>query len=173
MPKEINDSSYLVNPVCQGCGERKATPFFQGKHLMQGFPGIFQLWRCQVCGTVFLDPVPTNMSLYYPVEYLPYTTGKLENSIAQKIYDLGLKKQINLIQNLSGLKKGMILDVGCARGDLLSKLQQKGWKVNGQEINDRIATEGRILHGIEIFTGDFQDVRLPSETYDLITFWMF
>ena len=59
---------------CPGCGENSTAFFFRGQDQCHGVPGEFTYRRCDVCGTVFQDPVviSDDLGLCYPEGYPPH-----------------------------------------------------------------------------------------------------
>jgi 2-polyprenyl-3-methyl-5-hydroxy-6-metoxy-1,4-benzoquinol methylase len=60
------------------------------------------------------------------------------------------------------------LDVGCGAGWLMQKLTKVGWKTEGLEWNEKAAQRARDITGLNVWAGDFREVDLPKNHYDLI-----
>ena len=64
---------------------------------------------------------------------------------------------------------GSILDIGCATGDFLKVVRNRGWQVLGA---DPSAARSRVeAAGIELVGTNVQDVDIDEGTLDAITFW--
>jgi len=63
---------------------------------------------------------------------------------------------------------GLLLDIGCGRGDFLFAMKSLGWNVLGVEI-DPVASALAQGRGIRVHTGPFEEVDIPSESVDHIT----
>jgi SAM-dependent methyltransferase len=65
---------------------------------------------------------------------------------------------------------GRLLDVGCAGGKDLERFQEMGWNVTGVELSPSAASVARARLGCEVFVGDFEQVALGAESYDVVRF---
>lgn len=66
--------------------------------------------------------------------------------------------------------EGRLLDVGCAGGKDLKVLQEMGWNVTGIEISPTAAAVARARLGCEVLVGDFDQVPLGEERFDVVRF---
>jgi len=66
--------------------------------------------------------------------------------------------------------EGRLLDVGCAGGKDLQRLQEMGWNVTGVEFSPTAASIARARLGCEISVGDFEQVALKDEAFDVVRF---
>ncbi len=66
--------------------------------------------------------------------------------------------------------EGRLLDVGCAGGKDLQRIQEMGWKVTGVEFSPTAASVARARLGCEVLVGDFEQVALGDEAFDAIRF---
>jgi len=177
MDKPESHSSHANNRPedwqCVVCGSTRSHPKFSGPDRMYRLSEFYQLSCCDSCGTIGLDPQlsPEKLTQIYPPGYAPYLNSNAANPITNWLYQYGVRKQINAITAITGLKHGLALDIGCARGDFLAALRNNGWQVQGVEINATIANEARLKYAIEVEVGDFQTSKLPSNIYHLITLW--
>lgn len=65
-------------------------------------------------------------------------------------------------------KENHALDVGCGAGWMLKRLKRVGWQVEGIEWGEEAAELARQKTGAKVWTGDFREVDLPKEHYQLI-----
>jgi 2-polyprenyl-3-methyl-5-hydroxy-6-metoxy-1,4-benzoquinol methylase len=70
---------------------------------------------------------------------------------------------------LNGLEPGRLLDVGCGHGHWLAQMREKGWQVEGQDIDAAAAQLGRRTHGLNVHIGTLSHLELPSNSFDAIT----
>jgi SAM-dependent methyltransferase len=68
------------------------------------------------------------------------------------------------------LGEGRLLDVGCAGGKDLARLQRMGWNVTGVEFSPTAAAAARARLGCEVLVGDFDQVPLGEERFDVVRF---
>lgn len=66
--------------------------------------------------------------------------------------------------------EGRLLDVGCAGGKDLELLKEMGWSVTGVELSPTAAAVARARLGCEVFVGDFEQVALDDEAFDVVRF---
>lgn len=114
--------------------------------------------RCSSCGTLFVDPRPSELSLhnFYThernIQMGPGYTERLSNEIAYGNY----KCICALPTPAAGQRK--LLDVGCAAGFAMHAAQMKGWEVFGAELSPDLAELGRKRLGLTIVTGTQNEI---------------
>ena len=72
------------------------------------------------------------------------------------------------VMYLNYLKNGKVLDVGCGSGKRLKYLQDLGWDTTGTDV-DKEAVKNEQNKGLNIETGNLEDLNLPSNYFDAIT----
>ncbi len=77
---------------------------------------------------------------------------------------------LNLLEKLVP-EKGNILDIGCGKGTFLQLAKKRGWNASGIEPNFTDAQELIRNHQIEMFQGDFLEIDLPKNHFDVISLW--
>jgi len=65
-------------------------------------------------------------------------------------------------------KNGLILDIGCGRGDYLKQMKGLGWNVLGVE-PDPVSAQLARSNGINIFNGTLGEAELDEESVDQVT----
>ena len=118
---------------CNLCHEDDSRNLFAGRDRLHGLSGIFQVVQCRHCGLIYLNPRPDQdeMALYYPSNYEPYV-GRIQAK--QKWFSrlgasYGLEKMCRAVMTYKA--SGGILDIGCATGDFLKRMEIHGWNVFG------------------------------------------
>jgi len=66
------------------------------------------------------------------------------------------------------LGAGCVLEVGCGAGQMLKALTQVGWRVEGVEWDANAAEVARRTSGQQVQTGDFRQLDIPRERYDMV-----
>jgi SAM-dependent methyltransferase len=144
--------------TCTVCGS--------AKH--QTLPVRRHLHRCSECGHVFLTPRPTQQAI---AESYDDGTG------TQAVWDaerqgrevMWSKRACRIGTFRSG---GDALDIGTGYGDFLRHLRGVGnWNVVGTEVSVEAARRAREDHGLEVHSGQLEEIALGSDSYDLITLW--
>jgi len=153
---------------------------FAARDLIYGVPGDFYVVKCLECGLIRTNPRPTLASIgdYYPDSYGPYSGSRVNEVLGGgKISVKGQIKGVvsNLFKhsrgNISGIRPGRLLEVGCASGSFLHKMAKEGWRVNGIEFSPAAAKAAQSL-GYSVLVGAVEDAPVPDELYDLIVGWM-
>lgn len=157
---------------CTLCGVDDSAILFRDRDRQHGGPGLFTVRQCRRCGILYQSPRPTSeeMEAYYPEEYAPYASGRRLSAWERWNRRYAATKQIRAVMSRIP-QAGRALDVGCATGAFLAALQQKGWQVQGVEINPQAAANAQQATGGEIFVGDLLEAAYADRSFDLVTFW--
>lgn len=136
----------------------------------------FKVVKCKDCGLLYSIPRPDESKIpnLYQEEFFRKmdcsewnVTGKT-NPLNEFIESLGIKKKCKSI--LKYKKTGSILDIGCATGMFLLKMQDYGWKVQGVEVGSFAVKLAR-KRGIDVFEGTLHNARYEDQTFDVVTMW--
>ncbi len=173
---------------CPVCGS-SALHEFCGNDLMFGTPGSYDYSRCTLCGIVFQTPMPNSEQIasYYPEQYEQYQP---ERSKRLKNFEKGALKAVFGYQHFDvpnafiyvGRLLGPIkysdtppfrvgrraLDIGCANGKFLSKLNAMGWDAQGVEF-DKVAVDVCRNSGLSVFHGDLHTAGFPDQSFDMVS----
>lgn len=152
----------LDKPACPICGkenkEKKIIYKDQDSTLVE----------CKNCGLIFNLSLSCVQSEHPGDFFIDGKTFSIDNyDKAEKARDELLGNYwIRHIQQYSHLRKGKILDIGCATGNFLRAALEKGWDTYGVEISDwackRASKWGKIHHGI-LITANY-----PSGFFDVV-----
>jgi 2-polyprenyl-3-methyl-5-hydroxy-6-metoxy-1,4-benzoquinol methylase len=135
------------------------------------------LVKCMKCGLMFLHPMPTKKELteLYSQEWDSHFgrigASKLKSILLEKgsgIHDgMQITNRFNFIKSVIELKGKSVLEIGCAKGGLLKRLQSHGCIVKGIEPSK----EAKIAEkdGIAVIGGDISEVK---EKFDIILMFM-
>lgn len=135
----------------------------------------FDVWQCSTCTFRFTQniPAPNYISSYYQSkDYVSHSDTKkgFVNSLYHFIRSFTLVTKRNLIRKVTGLKQGVLLDVGAGTGAFASKMQQAGWQVTALE-PDEVAREKAWLN----YNCKLEELshleNLSSQIFDAITLW--
>ena len=127
------ESSRTVNCPC--CGS--AFSFHRNYYSYSSFSYV----KCRKCSLVFQNPQPLfeDLSKRYDDEYFRYEIAnekKFLNLMLKGLDDIGFGKL-----DFSATGKS-VLDIGCATGELLFYLKERGWETAGVEICSEAAEFG-------------------------------
>jgi SAM-dependent methyltransferase len=135
----------------------------------------FAIAECSSCSLRFTQDVPGASSIapYYKSEdYISHTnTSKgLINRLYQWVRRRTLRKKRRLVQRITGMGKGYILDLGSGTGAFAGEMLLHGWYVTGLEPD-----EGARQVAKKEYNVDLQDIgeffQLPAASFDAITLW--
>lgn len=143
---------------CNWCGSDRYSVFLDNLASIE-FNEEFRLVKCKKCGLIYLNQRPTKKEIgrYYPPGYWP------ENCNAENTSTYLYK----LVR--SYISGGSVLDIGAGTGLLLNWFKKRGWKVDGVEISPVAGLVAKRKFKINLRIGDFLDVKLPENKFDLIT----
>ncbi len=175
VPKEVS----LENRPCPlGCVVNDEQ-ILVGHDRLHNLPGDYVIVKCRSCGLLRTNPRPTQatMSYYYPDDYGPYLSTKID-VVENKIFALGRLKDTlcrlffrNNIVVLPKIPPGRLLEVGCASGSFLDYMAKRGWQAFGIEFSTSAAAAAR-AHGLQVHTGALETTPDPVGLYDLVVGWM-
>jgi SAM-dependent methyltransferase len=126
----------------------------------------YEFRRCAGCGFVFMDPMPTREELptLYPSSYHNFEAPT--NVISRLLLDRYVSGQAARCERYLP-SDGAFLEVGCAAGDVLERLQNStGRKVRGIELS-RDACEQAWARGLDVFHGTVEEFD-TGERFDMV-----
>lgn len=136
---------------------------------------IFPIWECKGCRLRFTQDVPdsTAIASYYKSDnYISHsgTSTGFINKLYHAVRSKTLKQKRKLIENITAVKNGSLLDVGSGIGAFVHEMNKHGWKATGLEPD-----EGARSVAKNIFKTNLEDISclfdLTAENYDAITMW--
>lgn len=153
--------------ICGKCGTRAMIAFKSMDYNRRLSAEEFSYYRCTSCELVFIDPIPVNLSKYYPEQYydIPATKEILEERA------ISLQKwKLDALLKLGS--KGRLLEVGAAYG-LFSYLAKKsGFDVTAIEMDPNCCEYLRNILEIDVIESDDPVASLVSlPKFDVIALW--
>jgi ubiquinone/menaquinone biosynthesis C-methylase UbiE len=151
-------------------------------YTLNKFGCTFQWNQCCGCGVTYQNPRLTKESLNTLYNSANFWKGsEIANSSSRILgYDDYLADEEMRMRNerykvnricRKVVNSGKLMDIACGSGTFLRAASEKGFDVHGIEIGEKIAQYGREKHGLDIITGDFEEILLPDNTFDLVTMW--
>lgn len=130
-------SSVIHFTNCPACGSNNIKKVLSAKDNTVS-KEEFAIWQCNECTLRFTQDVPDAASIgaYYKSEdYISHTnTSKgLINRLYQNVRKRTLAQKRELVEKVTGLHAGKLLDVGSGTGAFLNEMKQHGWTVQGLE----------------------------------------
>jgi len=158
-----------------GCA-RNDERLFMARDQLHGLPGLFNVVRCRGCGLMRTNPRPTPecIGFYYPADYSPYETSRADVAPSN---DVGAARRLvrSMVSGPSravpDIGPGRLLEIGCASGQFLLEMRNRGWHCDGIEFSEVAALRAAAL-GFRIHIGPVDGAPAPQVPYDLIVGWM-
>jgi len=168
----VNDLVHYTNcPVCDS--SRLKTVFSIGDHSVS--KESFLLVECDQCTLRITQDVPSAdvIAPYYQSEnYISHTnTNKgLVNQLYRQVRKITLHEKKKLIQKMTGLSTGKLLDMGSGTGAFAGYLKNAGWQVTGLEPDEGARKVAYQEFGVVLSdTSSFYE--LAPAQFDVITLW--
>jgi SAM-dependent methyltransferase len=114
----------------------------------------------------------SELSEFYPADSYQLYARALSEESAVTRFDLnrGLERRCKQIETRKS-SPGQVLDIGCATGNFLRAMKDRGWSVTGVEPNHDAANYARQAHAIDVHTGTIESADLPDNAFDVVTMW--
>ncbi|MBO9572708.1 MAG: class I SAM-dependent methyltransferase, partial [Chitinophagaceae bacterium] len=135
----------------------------------------FEIWQCSNCSLRFTQdvPGPEEIGAYYKSEnYISHTETKkgIVNSLYLQVRRFTLAGKRKLIEKITGVKRGTLLDIGAGTGAFVNYMSEAGWKAEGLEPDDEAIKRAAAVHGIQLKPSS-ELFNLSPASYDAITMW--
>jgi 2-polyprenyl-3-methyl-5-hydroxy-6-metoxy-1,4-benzoquinol methylase len=135
----------------------------------------FSIWQCKQCSLRFTQDVPAQSSIghYYQSDnYISHTdtTKGVVNSLYHLIRKRTLVQKKKMIERLTRLLRGRLLDIGAGTGAFSVYMQQAGWEVTGLEPDEHARKRAADLYGMNLLTAG-ELFNIPARSYDAVTMW--
>jgi len=129
-------------------------------------------WRydiCHDCNAIFLNPMPESSELdkYYSQDYYGPDHRRFVKEVE---YTVLLFRRARAMRVMRTVPRGSsVLDVGCGRGVFLEILAKRGYRCLGIERSEASGRDAK--KRVDVKIGNFEELDLPGESFDLVTFW--
>ncbi|HLM23680.1 MAG TPA: class I SAM-dependent methyltransferase, partial [Pyrinomonadaceae bacterium] len=139
--------------ACVACGSNDAQPL--------GVKNELGIVSCRNCLTVYTPYSPWYSSELYYESYYP------EESLSPPAFVQTRLEEITA-EFSPYRQNNRLLDIGCGAGNLLLAARKNGWEGQGLDVSPGAVKHVRGL-GFEVFQGELQQARFPSQHFDVIT----
>lgn len=135
----------------------------------------FRLFRCQECSFVFTQDHPDEKEAgrYYESDDYIAHNDRAEG-ICNKLYFIArssmLGRKRRMVENITSLNTGNLLDVGSGTGYFAGAMKKAGWNVTCIEPNKKAREFAVEKFNLNIISYD-QTASLPESSFDCITLW--
>lgn len=130
---------------------------------------------CDACQVAFWDPMPTEAELsriYEGERYYGRTRGGDEHrpSYLHEAYreEVWRSSEERLALLPAGMK-GRMLDIGCGTGEFLARARERGFDVEGLEVQAFAAEAARARYGLTVHVGTVESAALPAGRFDVVS----
>ena len=167
-------SSKIIYDQCTCCGSAAISKVFNCTD-QTVTKQIFEVWKCSACTFQFTQNAPDQIhsaSYYQSSAYVSHsdTTEGLVNKLYHRVRKFTLISKRNLVKKVTGLKHGVMLDVGAGTGAFANTMKQDGWDVKGLEPD--IAARGTALIKYDLQLETLENLNdLDPASFDAITLW--
>ena len=157
------------NPQCNLCGSKKTNMFLKDISTWE-YPEKFNIVECCKCDLKFISPRPKKQYISKFYDEKSYwgedlnKVRKITNHKADKAYS----KIYKFIKN--NLNQPLVFDAGAGKGDFLAALKNGKSKLYGNELSKQACKYAKKVYCLDLIQGDFNDVEIGKEKYDVITF---
>ncbi len=136
---------------------------------------IFSIWHCRDCSFRFTQDIPSieNIGPYYQsTNYISHSNTKkgIVNRLYHLVRNYTLGSKARLVQNITGLEKGNLLDVGAGTGAFANTLKKRGWNITALEPDAIARSEAKKNHGLELEL-PARLFEFSANSFDAITMW--
>jgi 2-polyprenyl-3-methyl-5-hydroxy-6-metoxy-1,4-benzoquinol methylase len=136
---------------------------------------VFVIMECRVCNLRFTQDAPAETSIgryYQSGEYISHsnTSKGFINGLYQRVRKRTLRQKQRLIEKVTGLEEGKLLDLGAGTGAFASQMNKAGWNVTALEPDAGARIVAKDQFDIELRdTNTFS--MLENGTFGVITMW--
>jgi 2-polyprenyl-3-methyl-5-hydroxy-6-metoxy-1,4-benzoquinol methylase len=157
---------------CPVCGSPHSSLKFKAKDYTVSNE-MFHIVSCDSCRLIYTNPRPAAHEAgpyYHASAYISHsdTNEGIVNKLYHAVRKFTLQSKTNWIEPE---KKGNreLLDVGCGNGHFLAAAKQKGWNINGVELDPETAARAANLTGLSI-APSLKEID-PEKEFQVITLW--
>lgn len=143
-----------------------------GDHLLGG-PRCFNAVKCIRCGTVRLDPRPSEDAMgkhYAPNTYARAECDSGSSGLAVRLQYVADNLATRMEKAYGEANRCSFLDVGCGDGRVMAAMSRSGWSVTGVETDAVAAKIAAERTGANVHLGSIHTLEAEADTYDLIAF---
>ncbi len=161
-------------PICPVCDSEKFSDFLSCTDFFVSGEE-FQIKQCDSCGFKITENIEDedNIGSYYQSEeYISHsnTSKGLVNSVYHSVRNYMLGRKRRLVEKVTGIRNGHILDVGTGTGFFLNKMKEFGWHITGTEKSENARDFAKKEFGLDnLPTEDL--FKLEVNRFDVITLW--
>jgi len=159
--------------LCPVCGSSAIQNILSAKdHTVSG--ETFPIDECMKCTLRFTqNTAAENVSQYYKSEEYVSHSNSSKGLINRLYYMIRRKTMIikrRMVEKISGLRSGVLLDVGSGTGTFVKTMKGRGWDVTGLEPDSDARNLAKKEYHLEL-SGTENIYKFPEKSFDVITLW--
>ena len=167
----MNTVTHKNCPLCNGsCMNKRFTCkdfFATGEE--------FDIYECPECGFVFTQNIPDEKEIgrYYESQsYISHSNTKkgVFNKVYHIVRSIMLQRKANLMEQLTLLKNGKILDYGAGTGHFARVMAKRGWDVTAIEKSPQARELTQREFDFEMFPEEHLG-KIADKEFDIVTLW--
>lgn len=159
---------------CLCCGGAAVNKVFECKDYTVSNE-LFEIRECNTCTFRFTRDVPDETAIgayYQSAAYISHSDTKkgLINRLYHQVRTFTLGTKAKLVREVTGLKRGVLLDVGSGTGAFAFTMKQAGWNVTGLEPDEGARANAWSNYKLQL--DELSELhRLHADTFDAVTLW--
>lgn len=132
----------------------------------------FHYVKCSNCSMVYMNPhlnQAATYAFYNSNVNAIYNETKFDTVSSSTVLDDKINfENLDIIDQHGKGKRGKILEIGCAKGNFLTKAKERGYQVYGVELNEKNCQIARKSLGNTIYNKDLFNIHFENEMFDVI-----
>jgi len=157
---------------CPVCGSPNSTLKFKAKDYTVSNEQ-FHIVSCDDCSLIYTNPRPAANEAgpyYHASAYISHsdTNEGIVNKLYHAVRKFTLQSKLNWIEPDKKANKEL-LDIGCGNGHFLAAAKEKGWNINGLELDPETAARAAKLTGLTI-APSLAEIA-PEKQFQVIALW--
>jgi len=166
--------SFIFHGSCPICGNKNLKEFIRTNDYSITKKN-FDLYKCSSCGFVLTQNIPNQESIgiYYKSDvYISHsdTNKGLINKIYHVARAIMLDKKAKLVEQISGIRKGKLLDIGTGLGYFPNHIKSRGWQVQGIEQDEQTRNQAIKSFNFKIESPEALYL-MNNQEFDIISLW--
>lgn len=136
---------------------------------------VFHIKKCNNCGFAITGNIDDeeNIDYFYKSDkYISHSDSEegLLNELYHLVRNYMLGRKHRLVNKVTGMNNGKLLDVGAGTGYFLNHMNRRGWQVTGTEKNTAARKFAKSEFNLDLLeTNDLFE--LKDNSFDVITLW--
>jgi len=135
----------------------------------------FPVFKCRSCSFSFTQDYPEESQIgefYESEDYISHsdTARGFSNRLYRFARKIMLRRKRDLVTGITGLKEGIILDIGSGTGYFAGTMKEAGWNVKGIEVSEKAREFSKSKFKLDIVPPGMIPT-LESSAFDCITLW--